>query len=152
VLSLEELLDFARGRAPVSIEVKQGPVFYPRLEEALVAALDRAGAADDVLVISFDHHSVRRVRELSPRTAAGVLYSARPADPVGLARAADAQALLPHWALLTAEDVEAAHRAGLLVMPWTANDPEVIARLLAIGVDGLASDYPDRVRAAVDNR
>lgn len=150
VPALEEVLDLARGRARVAIEVKQGPVFYPGLEEALVATLERFGAVGEVLVISFDHRSVRRVRELNPAVAVGVLYSARPVDPAALASAAGAQALLPHWALITREDVEEAHRAGLLVLPWTANEPELIARLLAMGVDGAASDYPDRLRAVAD--
>lgn len=45
----------------------------------------------------------------------------------------------------------AAHEAGMPVVPWTVNDPEQIARLLRIGVDGLVSDYPDRVVSALSD-
>ena len=152
ILELPELLALARGRARVSIEVKNGPVFYAGIATRLVETLRVERATDDVLVISFDHRVIREVRELCPEVAGGVLYSARPADPAGMARAADAQVLLPHWALVTPEDVEAAHRAGLLLLPWTANTTEQIEALLAMGVDGLASDYPDLVRAAVDGQ
>lgn len=127
-----------------------GPVFHPRLVETLVREIDRLGAVEDVLVISFDHKALKEARALDPRLATGVLYAARPVDGPALARAADAQALLPNWSMITKEDVDEAHAAGLLLLPWTANDPQAIEALLAIGVDGLASDYPDRVRQAVD--
>jgi len=149
---LEELLALARGRAHVSIELKQGPLFQSGVEKALVAALEASGAIEEVLVISFDHRAVRRVRELSPRVGVGVLYVGRPVDPAGLARAAGAQVLLPQWTLITEEDVQAAHRAGLAMLPWTVNDPERMAGLLDIGVDGMASDYPDRLLAVVAAR
>jgi glycerophosphoryl diester phosphodiesterase len=41
--------------------------------------------------------------------------------------------------------VSAAHAAGLRINTWTANDPALIARLVALGVDGIASDFPERV-------
>ena len=41
--------------------------------------------------------------------------------------------------------VAAAHKRGLGVLAWTANEPGEIALLTALGVDGIFSDYPDRV-------
>ena len=43
----------------------------------------------------------------------------------------------------------AARGLGLKVIPWTVNEPADIARVLAMNVDGLISDYPDRVRQAL---
>lgn len=149
--TLDEVLDLTKGRAKLSIEVKQGPVFYPGIEAAVVAALERAGALDDALVISFDHRALGRIRSLTKRVPVGVLYGARPVDPVGLARAADAQALLPQWTLVTEEDIAEARRAGLPVLPWTVNDAEQMARLLRMGVDGLTSDYPDVLRSVAES-
>jgi len=147
--TLSEVLDLARGRARVAIELKQGPVYYPGIEQTLGAAVRYAGMAEDVLVISFDHFALRRLREIAPEIAVGVLYAARPVDGVAMARAADAQILEPQWSMVTADDVEAAHEAGLLVVPWAVNDPEQMSSILALGVDGLATDYPDRLLAIV---
>jgi glycerophosphoryl diester phosphodiesterase len=146
---LPEVLDLARGRARVAVELKHGPVYYPGIEQALAAAIHYAGMAEDTLVISFDHPALRRLRELAPEVAVGVLYAARPVDAVALARAADAQILEPQWSMVTAEDVEQAHAAGLLVVPWAVNDPAQMSAVLALGVDGLATDYPDRLLAIV---
>jgi glycerophosphoryl diester phosphodiesterase len=45
--------------------------------------------------------------------------------------------------------VEQAHAAGLAVSVWTCNDETSVGAALAAGVDGIATDYPDRVRAAL---
>lgn len=150
VPALEEVLDLARGRGRVAVEIKRGQNSRPGIEDAVVRTVERSGMVEDVLVISFDHPAVSRVRQLCPRVAGGILYSTRPADPIAVARAFDAQVLLPRWTLVSPEDVEEAHRAGLLVLPWTVNEPEQMAQLLALGVDGLGTDYPDRLRAVVD--
>ena len=48
--------------------------------------------------------------------------------------------------------VEAAHAEGMLVIPWTVNDPSTMKRLLRDGVDGLITDYPDRGRQVLQSR
>jgi glycerophosphoryl diester phosphodiesterase len=117
VPTLHEVLEWAHGRTKVVIEIKQGPIFYPTIAELLIAALERDGMRGEVLVISFDHYSVRRVKELAPDIATGVLYAGRCINPLVLARDAGADALLPHWALLTRAEVEVAHQAGLFIAP-----------------------------------
>jgi glycerophosphoryl diester phosphodiesterase len=51
----------------------------------------------------------------------------------------------PYYALLSEKAVRAAHEAGLKVIPWTLNEPELMRRHIGWGVDGLITDYPDRV-------
>jgi glycerophosphoryl diester phosphodiesterase len=79
-----------------------------------------------------------------------VLYTCRPIDPVQLARAAGADALVPHWSHCRAEDVARAHAAGLSVHPWATSEPAEIRALLAMGVDSVTSNHPDRVLAALN--
>jgi glycerophosphoryl diester phosphodiesterase len=58
----------------------------------------------------------------------------------------------PYHKLLTAEEVKLAHSAGVAVIPWTVNDPERMAELLAWGVDGLISDDPGLALNALVDR
>src|SRR5216684_827756 len=148
VPSLDEVLVWARERnTVVDIEIKNAPSFYAGIEEAVVESLDRAGMAEQVIVISFDHRSVQRVKALDSRVVTGVLYAARPTDAgVGLAAAAQADAVLPHWAYVTAEDVRVAHDAGLAVAPWATSDPEVLRSLISAGVDAIGTNHPDVLR------
>ena len=56
-----------------------------------------------------------------------------------------AKALHPHFTLLTESNVKKAQEAGYKVYTWTVNEPEDIARMKAYGVDGIISDYPERL-------
>jgi glycerophosphoryl diester phosphodiesterase len=156
ILTLGEVLAWARERETiVDIEIKNAPVYYAGIEDKVVAAVSAASMTDDVIVISFDHAAVKRVHELEPRITTGVLYACRPIDAgVGLARAAGADAVLPHWAYVRREDVASAHAAGLSVAPWTTSDPQAMRQLIACGVDAIGTNHPDilvDVLNSVDN-
>jgi len=66
-----------------------------------------------------------------------------------LAHAAGCAVWSPFWRNATAERIAQAHALGLEVLPWTVNDPADMARLIEAGVDGLITDYPDRLRDAM---
>ncbi|GAA2485820.1 glycerophosphodiester phosphodiesterase family protein [Winogradskya humida] len=80
-------------------------------------------------------------------------------DPIAAIRSFGADALSPvyGWAradggydpYVTAAMVSGAHRAGIKVVPWTVDDPAVMADLIRLGVDGLITDYPDRLRTVL---
>jgi glycerophosphoryl diester phosphodiesterase len=140
---LSEVLDWARGRTRLAIEIKNAPIFYAGIEARIVALLARHAMRERALVISFDHQALRRVRELDAGVLTGALYSCRPAEPLGLAAAAGAQVLEPHWSFVRAEDVAAAHAAGLKVSTWATSEPDLLRRLIAAGVDGIATNHPD---------
>ena len=145
--TLEDVLDWARVKgATLDIEIKNAPLYYAGIEQKVVDALDRFGMTDQAVVISFDHHAVKRVKDIDSRVLTGVLYGARPVDAVTLAKQANAEALLPHHAYVTHTDVARAHAAGLVVAPWTVDDAERAKELVDMGVDAIASNYPDRIR------
>jgi glycerophosphoryl diester phosphodiesterase len=118
------------------------------LERRLVEVVRSEGMAGRSAVRSFDHRSVRAVRRLAPELPAAVLIAeTAPVDPVALVRQADAQAYCPGFEFLDEPQVRRLHAAGVRVVPWTVNEPEDWERLVAWGVDGLTTDYPDRLAA-----
>jgi glycerophosphoryl diester phosphodiesterase len=148
VPTLDEVLAWfvgcdAAARAYLAIEIKNGPVFYDGIEAKTLELLERYRVRQRTLVISFDHHALRRLRQLDSEILTGVLYTCRPLDPCGLARAAGAQVLEPHWSFVNPEDMALAHAAGLRVSAWTTSEPTVLRRLVQAGVDALATDHPD---------
>jgi glycerophosphoryl diester phosphodiesterase len=152
--TLPEVLDFARERGTVvDIEIKNAPIFYDGIEAAVVQAVRAAKMVDNVIVISFDHAAVKRVKSLEPRVVTGVLFACRPTDAgIGLARAASADAVLPHWAYVTREDVTAAHAANLAVAPWASSDPQILRHLVDVGVDAIGTNHPDVLRGILNER
>ena len=65
-----------------------------------------------------------------------------PADPVGLARAANSDALVLHYAYVTPELVAAAHESGLLVYVWNIDATDILKPYLAMNLDGIGSNRP----------
>jgi glycerophosphoryl diester phosphodiesterase len=63
--------------------------------------------------------------------------------------AAGCQAWSPLYRNAKPEDIAAARSLGLKVIPWTVNERSEMERLIALGVDGLITDYPDRLRAVM---
>jgi glycerophosphoryl diester phosphodiesterase len=147
--TLAEVLAWARGTCVLDIEIKGGPWPYPGLEEKVVSLIRQHDMIDQTIVISFNHPTVARVRALAPEIATGTLWNCRPMDPVAVARAAGANAILPFWAYCDQETVDQAHAAGLSVHPWATSEPRVIERLIAMGVDSICSNHPDLVVEAL---
>ena len=67
-------------------------------------------------------------------------------------KALGARVWSPHALDLNPAVVAEAHALGLAVIPWTVNDPEDMERAIALGVDGLITDYPDRLRSVLESK
>jgi glycerophosphoryl diester phosphodiesterase len=136
--SLAEVAEEVAGKAHLVIEVK-----HPEALPALVKFFQARNIFGRTHVISFWHPVVKALKEQEPRLRTGVLLVGCPADPVGLARAALAEALVLHYGYVTPALVEAAHAAGLLVYIWNIDDVETLKPYLALNLDGIGSNRPD---------
>ncbi len=143
ILTLKELLEWAHDRAPLAIEIKNGPIYYPGIGEKTVQLLREHDMALQAIIISFDHYVLREIKMMAPEIATGLLYVGRLVDPVGAAQVAGADALHPNWAFVTPDLIEMAHAAGLAVSPWCPNDLPTIKMLDEMGVDSIGTDYPN---------
>jgi glycerophosphoryl diester phosphodiesterase len=145
--TLEEILEFAK---------KHDVVFYLELkpsgswggEHALIGALRESGEAARVLVISFAPAILAGLRKIEPTLMTGVLYDGQLKDPLQVAVDVGARQIVVRGDLVTPAMVEEAHKRDLQVVCWTINHPAHIRLLITAGVDGIMSDYPDRLVAA----
>lgn len=148
LLSLDDMLDHCRGRIGVNLELKCAASDSHARETGAAVARRLASRGDsDVYVSSFWYSALAGALETTPSVRRAFVFSAAP-DMVALltqARAVQLWALHPERQYVTAGRVSAAHAAGMRVNAWTVNDPAEIAQLAMWGVDGIMSDYPDRV-------
>ncbi|TVP73984.1 MAG: glycerophosphodiester phosphodiesterase [Rhodobacteraceae bacterium] len=174
--SLDQVLDWAAGDAGLilNIEIKSDPTRDDlgdppaTLVEALVQTLAGHRLSGQILVSSFDWRVLAELQRQSPDLARGYLSYEQSGDDLtifpgsawmaGLSLAAHADTLPDLIAAqggrcwcayhrdLTKARVRRAQDLGLAVNAWTVNDPDDIARMYAIGVDGIITDYPERVR------
>lgn len=123
------------------------------LEERVLAAIDTAGVRTRTRIRSFDHRCVRRFLDRAPDIEGVVLIAGTaPVQPVELAQTAGVRIYCPEFEFLDRDTVETLHRAEVRVLPWTVNEEADWARLLDWGVDGMTTDFPDRLSAFVQNR
>ncbi|MCO5169147.1 MAG: glycerophosphodiester phosphodiesterase [Planctomycetes bacterium] len=168
--SLEEVLLLARRRGRrVNVELKLVPRRYERLVAAVVEVVRRLGVEEQVLLSSFDHAGLAEAKRLAPELPVAALCVARLADPgryvaevlggdawnpgcVGevdtLGFGAEAFARDGARALDRAS-VEGARARGVSVHTWTVNDPARLEALVALGVDAIITDYPNRLSRVI---
>ena len=103
------------------------------------------------LFSSFSDAVLRRLRELAPPARLALLVSPRTReDAPERARCVAAEALTPWFGLAKSALVEAVHEAGLAVYPYTVDEPADMRGLLALGVDGIFTNFPERMRTILD--
>jgi len=144
--TLDEVLEVAKGKVGVAVEIKNLPLVYPGIEEAVVAAIRNAGMIHDVVVIAFDHRCIKRVGELEPDILTGVLEASRPVDPLRLMDDADADVFCPHWAAIEPETAEELHSAGKLIGVWTVDDAFSLAWSTALPANAIYTNKPRTIR------
>jgi glycerophosphoryl diester phosphodiesterase len=163
IATLEEALDFVKGKALMNIDLKsQG------IEAGVVQTVAEMGVGADVLISSQYPKSLKSVRELAPDLRIALSYprdrgnvSTRPAlqpavsailkllrlmlpyQIVGKMEAAAADVAMLHVSMISPQTVRKVHQAKGTVFAWTVDDLPTIHRLRALGVDGITSNYPE---------
>lgn len=144
--SLAEVLALAKGKVGIAIEIKNLPLPYEGIEERVVQVVREAGMIHDVIVIAFDHRSVRRVRELESQIMTGVLEASRPVDPLRVMTDAGAEVWGPHWAAIDPATAHELHAAGKLIGVWTVDDPFALAWSRALPANAIYTNKPSEIR------
>lgn len=145
VPTLKEVFDQVLGHSMLNIELKGDGTGHPVLRA--VEQYIEAGRAksNDFLVTSFKVEELVSLRELSDSISIGILTAGDPEDVLGLAGDIDAHAVNPHHSMVGERFVEESHERGLSIYSWTVNDEDIITRMKNLKVDGIISDYPDRI-------
>jgi glycerophosphoryl diester phosphodiesterase len=140
VPSLEDALAAANGQVGVMLEAKA-----PGVGPAMRRAVQKTGFDGPLVYSSFLHAEILAIREVDPRARTMALLEGIPV--AGAAFACEAGATLVGLAIdfATADFVALLHDAGLEVWVYTVNDPRLIERAIELGVEGIISDFPERV-------
>ncbi len=142
--TLKEILDFAREHdVNFYLEIKSGGNWG--MEHALVGALRDEDAAMRVVILSFDPATLDSVHRFNETLMTGYLCEEIPKDFLKRALQIGVRQVAPRGDLVTSALVKEAHSVGLQVATWTINEPAEMRRLIAAGVDGIMTDYPDRL-------
>lgn len=140
---LEQVLAVFAGKLRLNLELKKFDAGLAVLE--LLASFAHA----DILVSSFNHRLLERLRQQNASLPLAVLYEEGSwYKSVALASDLGALAFHPRADLVTRPMVSRCHDVGLSVYPWTVDDPVLIRELQRAGVDGIFSNNPLKARTA----
>lgn len=143
VPTLQEVIDLLKGRLPINIEVKgNGTVLYPGIIDLMIETIEKNNLADSVVISSFHKDYVLEVRKKAPYLQAALLYS-KPIVNAWEEAAEYGYHLHAKYTLVDEQLVGKAHESGLVVRAWNPNEAEDMRAMIALGVDGIATDYPE---------
>ena len=153
---LQDVLALARAADyPVQLNVEIKWSERVSLTEAayarqLLVLLERYAMTQRTIVQSFHAPVLRAIGNLDPTVRRAMLVR-QPEEYEIAVRQSGATILSPRYDRLQRQDVERFQRLGIAVIPWTVNDPTDLCRMIAWGVNGLITDYPDRALWLVKN-
>lgn len=145
---LEEVIALAIDKVELNIEVKEAGIAELVIERTLAATAASPAWRHHILLSSFDVDTSAELARARGVMRFGLLYEEDFDAALRRALALHAQSLHMSLDALDAAHVARAHGHDLAVYVYTVNDAPAIARCRAAAVDGVFSDYPDRVIAA----
>lgn len=147
--TLAEVLEMARGRILVNVEIKTEAVYdEPRggIAEKVVRLINDLGMREEVIVSSFDPRALDHVRQLDPRVSTASLYEKdlhAGQGPLEIMEAVSSVAFNVGKSHLTRDMVEECHKNRRPVAVYTVNSPQEMEELMRRGVNALFTDRPD---------
>ena len=142
--TLEEVLDLVSGQAGINIEIKDPDATAP-VVKLIQKKIGRHWDLSQFMVSSFFHREIKKVKALDDRILTGALIAGIPVDDSAFAHALGAYSVNQSREFINRAFVLDAHRRGLKVFVYTVDILEDIQRMQRLGVDGLFSNYPDRM-------
>lgn len=150
-----ELYREAGNLPPVNynIEIKSHPdgdgVFHPKpalFAIMVLRVIDAENLLNRVTIQSFDPRTLEYAKLYAPNLSLALLVESEQSLPAYEKMLSFTPAIFsPNYTLVDAEMVTWAHKRGMKIIPWTVNEPTAIENMIQLGVDGIISDYPDRV-------
>ncbi|MGB5691125.1 MAG: glycerophosphodiester phosphodiesterase family protein [Flavobacteriaceae bacterium] len=142
---LQDVLKLVDKKVNLNIELK-GADTADRVNFIIGRYIENQGwALDQFLISSFNWETLREMRNMNQNIAIAVLTEGDPMNAIPIAQELNAVAINPDYKTLNQANIDAIHAAGLKVYTWTVNDPDEIEKLKKMGVDGIFSDYPERI-------
>lgn len=162
VVEAMEELTLAEGVGPLAynIEIKSDPAWYgiyqpapDTLAAAVVATLTDLHLGANCMLQSFDPAVLEAVHALDPGLRTALLVESGTDPAAELARLSyTPEVYSPHFSLVNAEVVRSLQQQNIAVVVWTVNEEADIRRMIALGVNGIITDFPDRALRVLEEQ
>lgn len=142
---LHQVFDLVNRKCLINIELKAGETAKPVVDLIENYVLEHGWHYSDFLISSFDWPALQTVRDLHQEIPLGVLTATDLDLAIAFAKFIKAETIHPYFNLLTAENTLQMKEQHLKVFSWTINEPEDIQKIKSFNVNGIITDFPDRL-------
>jgi len=161
---LQEVITFAetfsKQTIRYNIEIKYtkegAEVFHPdaaTFSDLLIDLLESNQVQKRTMIQCFDTDVLNYVHRVRPQQTLSYLVEEEGSINIHLKRLGFMpQVYSPDYTFLTAAEIQTAHKLNIQVIPWTVNEKEDMLKMIQLGVDGIISDYPDRLIKVISSK
>ena len=142
---LQEVLDMVDRKAKINIEFKGKGTAKPVFGIIEKYVKEKRWSYDDFLISSFNRHELQKFYQLNPKVRLGILIGRTAVGFERIAKKIHAYSVNAKMELVNKNFVDDARKKGLRVFVWTVNDFKDMERMKLLEVDGICSDFPDRL-------
>jgi glycerophosphoryl diester phosphodiesterase len=153
--TLKEMLELTRGKMFLNIELKKGDLgryTMMDLADRSLQEVEEVGMLNQVVFASFDPSAIDRILEKNPKIPVALIYSQSWTFPQEVTGGRSISVLSCSGKVLTQTNISKTHQRGMKVIAWTLNTEEHMQHFLNMGVDGIITDYPDRLIKILQKR
>lgn len=143
--TLVQLLDYIRNKNIIlNIELKNNVIDYRNFEIKVIDEVYKYKLQDRVILSSFNHNSMKKVKVYDKRIKTGLLYGLPIHEPQKYAKKMGADALHPLFSLVMDENmVNIIKKEHVLINSYTVNEKKHMIKMIELGMDGIITNYPD---------
>ncbi|WP_083158125.1 glycerophosphodiester phosphodiesterase [Allomuricauda sp. CP2A] len=142
---LQDILKLINNQVALNIELK-GYKTAEKVNQIINYYIsDRGWSPENIIISSFIWDELRDMRKFNKDVKIAILTEEDPLQAIEVAKELNAVAINPNFKTLTAENTAKIHDEDLKIYTWTVNEPEDIQKMKDFGVDGIITNYPERV-------
>ncbi|MEP6931351.1 MAG: glycerophosphodiester phosphodiesterase family protein [Flavobacterium sp.] len=143
--TLKEVFDLVSKKCLINIELKNADTLTKVVTLIDEYVSEKNWKYEHFIVSSFDWNALQEVHHLDSKIPIGVLAETNLDLALAFAEFVKAKAIHPYYHLLNEENTKSIQEKGFLVLPWTVNTEEDIQKIRSYNVDGIITDFPDKI-------
>ena len=142
---LQDVLKTIDNKVALNIELK-GAGTADRVNHIMNYYIENKNwSPDNFIISSFNWDELKEMRKHNPNVSIAVLTEEDPVEAIPMAKELNAVAINPYFKQLDEQKADEIHDAGFKIYTWTVNEPADIEAMKNIGVDGIITNFPERV-------
>ncbi|ERI92637.1 putative glycerophosphodiester phosphodiesterase [Clostridiales bacterium oral taxon 876 str. F0540] len=152
--TVQELIELAKDKnIIVNFEIKTDVIWYKDIEQKLIETIQKHNFSNKVIISSFNHYTIHKCKQIDKSIKTGLLYMEGLFEPHLYAQIVGAEAIHPYFPAIDSKEVIDRVRASkIMINPFTINEEKVMKKFLGYGVDGIITNYPDKLKKLMEGK